>query len=95
MDRYTRVKKAITFSGPDRIPLWVPEDPDYSDIDTIFSRRMPLVGTTGGSEVTNNKGEKLRLIGVDGIAVTDNFSKLFGLLPDIYFIINECIITLK
>jgi len=71
MDKYTRVKKAITFSGPDRIPLWAPEDPEYSDIDTIFAGRMPLVGTTGGSEVTDERGEKLRLIGVDGIAVTD------------------------
>jgi hypothetical protein len=53
MDKYTRVKKAITFSGPDRIPLCAPEDSESSDIDTIFAGRMPLVGTTGGSEVTN------------------------------------------
>ncbi len=71
MDKYTRVKKAISFSGPDRIPMWAPEDPEYSDIETIFAGRMPLVGTTAGSEVKSDKGEKLRLIGVDGIAVTD------------------------
>ena len=71
MDGYTRVKKAITFSGPDRIPLWAPEEPAYSDIDAVFAGRMPLMGTTGGSEVTNEKGETLRLIGVDGIAVSN------------------------
>lgn len=71
MDKYTRVKKAITFTEPDRIPLWAPEDPEYSDIETVFAGRMPLVGTTGGSDVANEKGEKLRLIGVDGFAVTD------------------------
>ncbi len=71
MDNYTRVKKAITFSGPDRIPLWAPEDPESAEIDSIFAGMMPLTGTTGGSEVKSKTGEKLRLIGVDGIAVTD------------------------
>lgn len=70
MNKYTRVKNAIKFSGPDRIPLWAPEDPD-SEIDSIFAGRVPLKGTTGGSFIKSDSGEPLRLMGVDGIAGTN------------------------
>ncbi len=70
MDKYMRVKNAIKFSGPDRIPLWAPED-EESEIDFISAGKIPLKGTTGGSPIESNKEKPLRLIGPDGVAVTN------------------------
>jgi len=70
MNKYKRVKNAIKFTNPDRVPLWAPEDPD-SEIDSIFAGRVPIKGTTGGSSIENENGEPLRLMGVDGLAFTD------------------------